>query len=921
MKGEKMGIQFKQIWMLIICLGMCLSSYAASSNQVPDGTLVVTYQTERSNEQLDRIHFWLVNEKNEQTLYPKKNEYVDNHDTDHVERTVVIRHLPAGRYTIQFLLSKAKERFEDIPPRSFSLTSNGVVKIDQLIKKQEIVSKSEKKHPNNEVAMAIPSQQKSPIFQNPLAIIVRNYVYPWTTSIAPPPFAPYLIPPPAIPIRPGFLSLTTNLQAEWRLVQRGRLIYRAIGPISNLPVLPGSGYYIVAQPVPGYRLSMAPARDFSIESDFETKVELYYQRETGILVIQGPWPIQESVWVTIYSIDATQPPLQFNLSPVNGQLNWEQFLPTGQYTVTYQLATSSKLLASQIVMINKGNRTVLTPQISHKSSLQVNTNISEALFSLSRLDGSALGQGQGRHYTFVDLEAGTYLLNFSSLNPHLFTPPDPHTITIGYNQHAKIQVEYKKSGQVTINSNIERFPISIWSYQTQQALYQNQEIIRSHTFYLPEGQYRITYHSLNPTDLPIDPIDINVSAEAPQNVYASYESEPVKPVTQQLTPTINLRKSPPLSRKKQGLIITTNLGDASFIIEDLSKSEEMGRYRGKRAVIPLQHGGEFKITFDPVPNYQTPEPVIVHYDPAEQKSVVVSYMPGETLLTVPAGEAIIGDPFLDHYQNTRPPRQEYVAAFAIGAYEVTNSQYSNWLNQAFQRKKIFWKAGQPGHLVSVEGWLLCRTLEANPLSQILTQVNGDQLFFFPLPGKENYPVIEVSWYGANLYCRDQGYRLPTESEWEKAAGMALPQENQPLKKYKYGFSQDTIDRTWANYRIHILPVGNIQVDTTPVGFYNGIHTLPLTTTDRISLVTHHAKSPVGAYDMSGNVWEWVASWDETETADIKKIVKGGCYDSLADGVRVSERLALEPEHADIFTGFRVAKSLPVTESNEQLNAE
>jgi formylglycine-generating enzyme required for sulfatase activity len=37
-----------------------------------------------------------------------------------------------------------------------------------------------------------------------------------------------------------------------------------------------------------------------------------------------------------------------------------------------------------------------------------------------------------------------------------------------------------------------------------------------------------------------------------------------------------------------------------------------------------------------------------------------------------------------------------------------------------------------------------------------------------------------------------------------------------------------------------------------------------------------------------------------------KVAKGGCYDSFADGVRVSERMGLPPDHADPFTGFRVA---------------
>jgi formylglycine-generating enzyme required for sulfatase activity len=285
---------------------------------------------------------------------------------------------------------------------------------------------------------------------------------------------------------------------------------------------------------------------------------------------------------------------------------------------------------------------------------------------------------------------------------------------------------------------------------------------------------------------------------------------------------------------------------------------------------------------------------------------------------VNAGPVIVGDPFKEGKADESPAHIVHLSSFLIGAFEVTNTQYAAWLNTAFPEAKIFY---DQGIVTDAQGRLLCKTVEAEAYSQISARLNANGgIDFQPSPGKDLHPVINVSWFGAMAYCTAHNYRLPTEAEWEKAAGMDISLPSETLRKYRYGFSRDVIDPSWANYKPNDNPLTKNQVLTTAVGFYNGINTLTPNQNEPHVIKTNAARSPVGAYDMSGNVWEWVADWYQPEYGDNKpttdptgpstgtgKVAKGGCYDSLTKGVRVAERLALPPEHADPYTGFRVAK--------------
>ncbi|MCB8984205.1 MAG: SUMF1/EgtB/PvdO family nonheme iron enzyme [Ardenticatenaceae bacterium] len=243
---------------------------------------------------------------------------------------------------------------------------------------------------------------------------------------------------------------------------------------------------------------------------------------------------------------------------------------------------------------------------------------------------------------------------------------------------------------------------------------------------------------------------------------------------------------------------------------------------------------------------------------------------GSRMLYVPSGTFRMGDD--EGERDERPSRMVQIDAFFIDETEVTVGQYAQCV-----------EAGA------------CRE----------PRVSSEN--YYGNPSFVDYPVIFVNWYDAETFCEWREARLPSEAEWEMAASYDTVEN----VRYRFPWG-DVFDGNRLNFCD-----ANCTHNSRDPNYDDGYrYAAPVGTYP-------DGRSPLGAYDMAGNVVEWIRDWygfsfyregEDTNPfgpaeGDFK-VVRGGSWLATADEVETSARGSFDPLVAQSNVGFRCAMPPP-----------
>lgn len=330
---------------------------------------------------------------------------------------------------------------------------------------------------------------------------------------------------------------------------------------------------------------------------------------------------------------------------------------------------------------------------------------------------------------------------------------------------------------------------------------------------------------------------------------------------------------------------------------------------------------------------------------SEPTSNSIATQSPQGMVWIPGGEFTMGANYPEAKKDEKPPHRVKLEGFWMDATHVTNRQFKEFVDAthyvttaeiAPDLEEIM-KQVPPGTPKPPVELLVPASLVFKPSSGAIPLKNHRAWWEWKpgaswkhplgpessIEGKEDHPVVQVSWFDAVAYAKWAGKRLPTEAEWAFAA---------------YGGQKDII-YVWGNEefseehpQINIWQ-GEFPHKSSKTNGYIGT-----------TSVRTYKPNPYGLYDMAGNVWQWCSdlyhagyyseaakkeisinpsgpktSFDPDEPYATKHVHRGGsflCHKSYCKGYRISARMKTCPDTSLNHLGFRCVKDKKANEKSD-----